>query len=385
MTDAVALHRTGAGASAFRRYLLPAVAFNGVVIGGGYATGRELAEFFLPAGPWGGLGGILFAMALWSVVCALTFAFALRVRATDYRTFFQALLGPFWPAFEVTYLIFVVLILGVFAAASAEIGAATLGLPLIVGSVAFAVATVVVTALGEEAVEGLFKYATLFLYAVYGVFLVLSLTQFGDRIAAAFAGGGGSGGGSGDGWFASGLTYASYNAVAAIIVLPSLRHVERPREAVVAGLLAGPIAMVPALLFFLTMLAIPGIGDAPLPSDVILGEFGLTPFRYAFQLMVLLALLESGVGAVHAINERVAHWLRQRHGTPFGGWRRAGLAALVLTACVFVASRFGLVALIGAGYRLLAYALIAVYLVPLVTLGVARLLRDRPEPKEIAQ
>ena len=129
MRDAVALHRTGARAGAFRRYLLPAVAFNGVVIGGGYATGRELAEFFLPAGPWGGLGGILFAMVLWSVVCALTFAFALRVRATDYRTFFQALLGPFWPAFEVTYLIFVVLILGVFAAASAEIGAATLGLP----------------------------------------------------------------------------------------------------------------------------------------------------------------------------------------------------------------------------------------------------------------
>ena len=99
----------------------------------------------------------------------------------------------------------------------------------------------VVTALGEEAVEGLFKYATLFLYAVYGVFLVLSLSRFGDRIGAAFVAGGA---GTGDGWFASGLTYASYNAVAAIIVLPSLRHVERPREAVVAGLLAGPIAMV---------------------------------------------------------------------------------------------------------------------------------------------
>ena len=360
-------------ASAFQRYLLPAVAFNGVVIGGGYATGRELAEFFLPAGPWGGLGGILFAMALWSVICALTFAFAVRVRASDYRTFFQALLGPGWPAFEFAYLAFVVLILGVFAAASGEIGAATLGLPLIAGSVAFALATVIVAALGEDAVEGLFKYATLFLYAVYAVYLVLSVTQLGDRIGAALAGGG-----RGDGWFASGLTYASYNAVAAIIVLPSLRHVKRPGEAAVAGLLAGPIAMVPALLFFLAMLAfLPGISDAPLPSDVILAQFGLVPFRYAFQLMVFLALLESGVGAVHAINERVAGWLRERRGAAFGSWGRAGLAALVLTACVFVASRFGLVALIGRGYRLLAYAIIAVYLVPLFTVGVARLVRDR--------
>ena len=378
MTGAAA----GPRASAFRRYLLPAVAFNGVVIGGGYATGRELAEFFLPAGPWGGLGGILFAMAVWSVTCALTFAFAFRVRAYDYRTFFQTLLGPFWPAFEVAYLVFVVLILGVFAAAAGEIGAATLGLPLIAGAVAFAVATVIVTALGEDAVEGLFKYATMFLFAVYAVFLFLSLTILGDRIGAALAAGGG---GTGD-WFASGLTYASYNAVAAIIVLPSLRHVERPREAVVAGVLAGPVAMLPALLFFLAMLAFtPGIADAPLPSDVILARFDLPAFRTAFQVMVLLALLESGVGAVHAINERVAGWLRGRGGRSFGTWQRAGLAAAVLTACVIVASRFGLVALIGSGYRLLAYALIAVYLVPLLTLGVARLLQPGPSDlQEIA-
>ena len=39
----------------FQRYLLPGLAFKAVVIGGGYATGRELAEFFLPSGPRGGL------------------------------------------------------------------------------------------------------------------------------------------------------------------------------------------------------------------------------------------------------------------------------------------------------------------------------------------
>ena len=37
--------------SRFQRFVLPGLAFKAVVIGGGYATGRELAEFFLPAGP----------------------------------------------------------------------------------------------------------------------------------------------------------------------------------------------------------------------------------------------------------------------------------------------------------------------------------------------
>jgi hypothetical protein len=38
----------------------------------------------------------------------------------------------------------------------------------------------------------------------------------------------------------------------------------------------------------------------------------------------------------------------------------------------------GLVALIGSGYRFLAYTLLAVYVVPLLTIGLVRLLRTSP-------
>ena len=56
------------GSSWFQRFLLPGLAFKAVVIGGGYATGRELAEFFLPGGPWGGLLGMVLAMLVWSLI-----------------------------------------------------------------------------------------------------------------------------------------------------------------------------------------------------------------------------------------------------------------------------------------------------------------------------
>ena len=46
----------------FKRYLLPGFVFEAAVIGGGYATGRELVEFFLPAGAWGGLLGMAVSM-----------------------------------------------------------------------------------------------------------------------------------------------------------------------------------------------------------------------------------------------------------------------------------------------------------------------------------
>jgi len=52
----------------------------------------------------------------------------------------------------------------------------------------------------------------------------------------------------------------------------------------------------------------------------------------------------------------------------------------LLAVCMLLADRVGLVALIANGYRALAYVLIAVYVVPLLTLGVWRLWkRDQPE------
>jgi uncharacterized membrane protein YkvI len=70
--------------SRFQRFLLPGFAFKAVVIGGGYATGRELAEFFLPSGPWGGIAGMMLAMLLWSGICVATFLFARASGARDY-------------------------------------------------------------------------------------------------------------------------------------------------------------------------------------------------------------------------------------------------------------------------------------------------------------
>ncbi len=355
----------------FQRLLLPGFAFKAVVIGGGYATGRELAEFFLPSGPWGGLAGMVLSMLVWSIVCAVTFEFARVSQAFDYRSFFQQLLGPFWLLFEIAYVLFVILILSVFGAAAGAIGAATLGLPMLAGTLALAAAIALVATFGNASVERLFKYVTFLLYGVYALFVVLSLSRFGDRVAASL-----SVPADTNGWALGGLTYASYNVVGAVVILPVLRHLASRRDAVVAGLIAGPLAMLPALLFFTCMLAFyPAIAQQTLPSDFLLTQLRLPAFHLLFQLMIFAALLESGTGSVHAINERIAAAWRRQRGIELSHAARAGLAAALLTGCIFVADRFGLVALIGSGYRLLAYALLAVYIGPLLTVGVFRLAR----------
>ncbi len=355
----------------FQRFLLPGFAFKAVVIGGGYATGRELAEFFMPGGPWGGLAGMLLAMGVWSLACAITFAFAREVGGYDYRTFFQALLGPFWVIFEIAYVLFVILILSVFGAAAGAIGAATMGLPAIAGTLALAIAIALFATFGNASVERLFKYVTFLLYGVYILFVVLAVTRFGDRIGHAF------GAVVPDSrWALNGLTYACYNVVGAVVILPVIRHLTSRRDAVIAGLVAGPLAMLPALLFFTCMLGFyPTIAQETLPSDFILRRLDLPAFHYLFQLMIFAALLESGTGSVHAINERIAAaWYRHRE-RQLSYRARGTIAAALLIGCIFIADRFGLVTLIGSGYRFLAYALLAIYVMPLITIGLVTLLR----------
>ena len=360
----------------FQRFLLPGLALKAVIIGGGYATGRELAEYFIPAGPLGGLAGMLLSTVIWSVVAALTFALAIEMRAFDYKSFFKGLLGPAWVLFEIAYLIFVVLIVAVFGAAAGEIAAATFGWPAFAGSGALAVAILLVVSFGTHSVERLFRYASAMIYTVYALFLILALVTFGDRIGEGFA----QSPPPLPGWVEGGLTYASYNIVGAVIILPILRHLTNKRDAAVAGAIAGPLTMLPALLFFGAMVAFyPAIGDETLPSDFLLRQMDIPAFAVIFQLMIFVALLESGVGAVHAVNERAAGAWQARGRLELGTGARAAIGAVILAGCMFVASAIGLVDLIASGYRFLAWLFLAVYVVPLLMLGSYRLFVCRPK------
>ena len=350
-------------ASFVQRLLLPGLAFKAVVIGGGYATGRELAEFFLPSGPRGGLLGLLLSMVLWSVICTLTFLFARLTNSLDYRTFFQKLLGPFWISYEIAYFAFIVLLLSVFGAAAGELGKAVFGWPTSAGTLCLVAGIAFFVSYGNDSVERLFKYVSFFLYAVYGVFLLLAFLRFGNRISHSFAVDVPI-----DGWASGAITYTGYNIIGAVVILPVLRHMTSRKDAVIAGMLCGPLAMIPAIIFFICMAAYyPQIGGEALPSNFLLERIDLRGFQIVFQLMVFAALLESGSGAIHAINERVASAYAARHARPLSPKARLGVTGVLLFVSLFLAGRFGFVALIAKGYGTLAYVFLAIYVVPLLT------------------
>jgi uncharacterized membrane protein YkvI len=357
----------------FRRYLLPGFVFEAAVIGGGYATGRELVEFFLPAGPLGGLLGMAVTMLLWSAVLAVSFELARRARAYDYRSFTRLLLGPAWFLFEIAYLLLVVLVLAVMGAAAGEIVHSLFGAPRLSGSLAMIVAVGLVLFQSSTAIERFLSWSVGYFYVVYLVFMIWSLLAFGDRISASLAAEP-----AGSRWFMAGVTYAGYNVAIIPAVLFCIRHLTTRQEAVVAGLLAGPLGMLPGAAFYIAMVGhYDQIQAAALPSAFLLAKLHAPWFEWAFQIGVLLTLVDTGVPILHAVNERVARVYEERRRV-MPRTIRPALAVGIMVLSVFAASAVGLVGLIAKGYGVLTYAFVALLILPVLTVGVWRIARLGP-------
>jgi uncharacterized membrane protein YkvI len=231
-------------------------------------------------------------------------------------------------------------------------------------------ATAVVLFYSNATIEKFLAMSVGYLYLVYIVFVVWSVVAFGDRIANNLAAVP-----VGNQWFKAGVTYAGYNVASIPAVLFCIRHLTRRREAVVAGLLAGPLGMLPGALFYIAMMGYyQEIGAVTLPSAFLLDKLQAPWFAWVFQVAVLLTLVDTGVAMLHAINERVAKVYEERQQS-MPRIVRPALSVTVMVISVYAASAIGLVALIAKGYGLLTYAFIVLLILPVLTVGIWRISR----------
>ncbi|MBI1731535.1 MAG: hypothetical protein HYR49_02040 [Gammaproteobacteria bacterium] len=355
----------------FERYLLPGFVYTGVVIGGGYATGRDLVQFFLLHNPAGAALGIGVAAAFWGVLLAVCFEFARIHHAYDYRTFFKHLLGPVWWLFEVPFLIMLVIGLAVMGAAAGEIVAGLTGTPKLVGTSGLLVAVGILVVTGTRVLERVLGWGSTLLYLFYIVFLwrcwqqygaeLFVFTQFTPVPAAAV----------------SGFQYVVMNVSMIPGLLFCLRHFENRRQAVAAGVFAGILVVTPAVAFLLCMSAFyPAILEQPVPISYILGQLGADWFGVVFQLLLFFTLVQTGVGILHAVNERVDGTLRER-GRALPDAARAGIAVGYVVVSIILAEQFGIIELIARGFTAMAWAFILSFAMPLMTVGVYKIARYR--------
>lgn len=350
-----------------RIYVLPGAILQSVNIAGGYGTGRELVEFFTRHGMANGLAGMLLATALMSTVFAISLALACRFHAYDYRAFFKVLLGRAWFLFELLAVVLFVLVLAVMGAAAGEILSREIGLPRAAGGAALLAAVVTLNYFGRDWVTRVLAGWSAFLYLVFFAYF-LAILALADPVPP-----GALDWQPGGAWALSAFQYALYNVAAIPVILYAARAIETQRQAVLAGLAGGVITMLPAVMFHLSFLtAYPQVIEETLPVYYMFERLSV-PLLHGLYLLVLFGtFVETGAGNIQGLIERLDSWWRERRGEALSRSIHAGIAALALGLSA-VLSMVGVVDLIAGGYGRIAWGYLVVFLIPLFTVGIYRL------------
>ena len=353
----------------FQKYLLPGFVFQSVIIAGGYGTGREIVEYFLRFGPLGGLLGMLVTTAIWSLILALIFEFARVFRAFDYRTFFHSLLGRFWFLFEIVYLLYLLIVLAVIGSAAGILLRDNFGLPYLSGVIVMFLVVGYLTFKGSRLIEKCLSVWSFLLYGVYAALLIAALVKFGPQIQTQL-----EQGLIRSGWSLGAIKYAVYNLGNIAAVFFCLHHIETRKEAVTSGLLAGVIGILPGCLFYISICGLhPAILTQEIPAVFLLQKAGVPIILIAFQIILFGTLIESGTAFIHSVNERIQSVLRNR-GKSMQAWHRSVVAVGMLLIAVSF-STMGIIGLIAKGYGAASWAFLAIFILPLLTIGLDKIRR----------
>ena len=370
----------------FGKFVLPGIILQSVMIGGGYATGREIVEYGAKYGALGWLSGLGTFLGF-AVIAALTYELIRLTKAYDFKTFMKTIGGPLWIVFDIVYLLFMVVIIAVMASATGNIVEQTLGLNYWVGVVAITVVVAILNFYGSRLIERFETLGTVALYAGYILFSVLVIGTFGKNISTVFANHdtsfiGGSVSAGKALW--SGVLYCAYNLVVMPATFFTIERQTRRVESVVSGIIGGVLATIPWFLTYFAVMCFypnPDVLGASVPWLAMMQGTAGPVVIAIFGIVMGWTLIETSTGIIHAALERVNNGLKEAHKPPMTGKQQAILTIIVLVGSM-VLSKVGIIDLIATVYNALSYAFLAIYVLPLITVGVYKIFKLRKAEKE---
>lgn len=370
----------------FGKFVLPGIILQSVMIGGGYATGREIVEYGAKYGALGWLSGLGTFLGF-AVIAALTYELIRLTKAYDFKTFMKTIGGPLWIVFDIVYLLFMVVIIAVMASATGNIVEQTLGLNYWVGVVAITVVVAILNFYGSRLIERFETLGTVALYAGYIIFSVLVIGTFGKNISTVFANHDTSfieGSVSAGKALWSGVLYCAYNLVVMPATFFTIERQTRRVESVVSGIIGGVLATIPWFLTYFAVMCFypnPDVLGASVPWLAMMQGTAGPVVIAIFGIVMGWTLIETSTGIIHAALERVNNGLKEAHKPPMTGKQQAILTIIVLVGSM-VLSKVGIIDLIATVYNALSYAFLAIYVLPLITVGVYKIFKLRKAEKE---
>ena len=355
----------------YGQLLLPGVILQSVLIGGGYATGREIVQFGAKYGALGWIAGVWIAVGF-GLMGFLTFEVARRFQAFDYRTLLKHLIGPLYWLFDIVYILLAILIIAIMAAATGEILSDTMGFNYWVGVILMIMIVALLNFHGEGLIEKFKSFGTLALYLGYILFATLVISRNWDRMVENLTSGNHSMAPDVSVWAVvwSGILYVGYNLAVYPAALFTVRRQTRLRQTAVAGVVAGLLMTIPWFLTYFALMGFypdEGVFDAAVPwLEMLTGEAAWV--IVIFGIVVGWTLIETATGMIYALVARVDQNLIDANRRPMSR-RSHGAIAVVTLVLALLLAQVGIIDLVAKGYTAMGYAMIVVFAVPLLIRG----------------
>jgi uncharacterized membrane protein YkvI len=267
------------------------------------------------------------------------------------------------------------IVLGVIASASGIMFQGSLGIPHLAGVLIMMASIGFLTFKGSGLIEKFLSRWSVVLYIVYGFFLVVVIIKFGPQVKANF-----STAAIRPKWALGGFKCALYNMGIIPTVFFCITHIETRKEALSAGLIGGVLGILPGVLFFVATVGFyPAVLSEEIPAVYVLQRLGFPLLYVLFQIVLFGTLIESGTGFIHAVNERIQSTLQSK-GKEFQSWLRP-LVALGLLLVGIGLSSFGIIDLVAKGYGSVSWGFFIIYIVPLMTFGIYKIIKYQTKSK----
>ena len=352
-----------------KRIFLPGIILQSVLIGGGYATGREIVEYGAKFGAAGWVSGLAIFVGF-SVMSILSIEACRTWNVFDYKSLLKKMIGKGWIAYEIVYLLLSILIIAVMASAAGEILHHTLGFNYWVGVVMIILLVGFLNYKGEEVIATLETIGTVALFAAYALFSGWVYFAKSQNIRTVFS--------EWDTSFQSdppgmglllltGFLYVGYNLAVYPASFFTYRNIRSGKESIIAGIISGVLMTLP---WFLTYFAILGyypdatVISATVPWLEILKSFHPS-LVLLFGVVVGWTLVETATGIIHAFISRVENQVIERSKKPLRKIHKALISSAALVISLLLA-QVGIIDLVAKGYQVMAYAAIAVFGLPLL-------------------
>jgi uncharacterized membrane protein YkvI len=328
---------------------------------GGFGTGREIVEYFSSNGALGAFLGMGLAFLIFSIIISMTFALSQRYSLYNYQSFFRKLVGRYSFLYEIVYILTLILVMSIVGSAAGTLLMQVFALPYFLGVFLLYAVVGALLLFGEEFVTRFLSLATITVYLVLILVIGIVLSDPGNEIIKnlyVFD--------IEPGWYIDGSKYALYNLAAIPGLLYSARHIDTSTRAVYAGVIVGAVIIIPAVMIQLVILSgAEEVMQQELPIFWILERGGHGHVLQVYMLMLVFTFSATIIGLMQGFLTRISD-LFEATGRSKVSRRQSLLFAVTMMVTSLILSSVGLVDLIAKGYSILAYSILAIYVIPLL-------------------